>query len=387
MPKTTKGMKTADYQYSLPPELIAQRPLAERSASRMLALHCASGRIEHRGVADLPGFLREGDVVVANNTRVLPARLFGRRLDTGGLIELLLLEPSDPSLEEFAPDGPDSGSEQAAQRSRTWEALYKGRGKARPGLRLALAGDRVQAKIVAARPGRVRVHLHGDEPVESLLQACGHVPLPPYIKRPKNSDGEMDRDRYQTMFASRPGAVAAPTAGLHFTPDLVSALAGKGVNVASVTLHVGAGTFTPVKTEFTDEHVMEEERFEIGAETAGAVNSARERGGRVVAIGSTTLRALETGAAPDGTVSPVYGRSSLFIRPPHRFKAVDALLTNFHLPCSTLLMMVSAFCGFLADPAGEYRDESGRGRTLNAYAEAIRHRYRMYSYGDCMLLH
>ncbi len=381
-------MRTADYGYCLPPDRIAQRPLAERSASRMLALHCATGRREHRHTADLPEYLRAGDVVVVNDTRVIPARLFGHRVDTGGRVELLLLQPCAASVRDEASALSDPRAESAQGRpGAVWEALYRATHKARPGLRLALAGDRLQGRIVAAEPGRVRVELTGDEPLESVLEVCGRVPLPPYIKRQADEEDGADRDRYQTMFAIQPGAVAAPTAGLHFTPDLVSALARKNIPVVSVTLHVGIGTFRPVKAERVDEHVMEDERFVIGARTAAAVQSARDRGGRVVAVGSTTLRALETGAESDGTVRALSGRSRLFVRPPFRFRVVDALLTNFHLPCSTLLMMVSAFCGFRADPGGPYREASGRMRVLEAYADAIEKRYRFYSYGDSMLLH
>ncbi|NQT92310.1 MAG: tRNA preQ1(34) S-adenosylmethionine ribosyltransferase-isomerase QueA [Lentisphaerae bacterium] len=357
-------MRTSDFDYELPPGLIAQEPLPERSQSRMMVVCRRTGRIEHSQVTDLPSFLAPGDLLVVNNTRVIPARLFGERKDTGGQVELLLVEPV--STEE-TPDtrGP----------AEVWQALYRASGKPRPGLELILGGGLLSATVLGrVERGRVSVRLSGKRPVPELLEEAGLAPLPPYIKRERegSTQGEADRERYQTVYAEHAGAIAAPTAGLHFTTELLEELAGKGVRTAAVTLHVGPGTFEPVRSERVEDHDMDSERYRIGPAAADAVEETRKSGGRLVAVGSTTVRVLEAVMAEQGSIVPCSGRTSLFIRPPYEFKAVDAMLTNFHLPRSTLIMMVSAL--------------AGRDIVMRAYAEAVRRKYRFYSYGDCMLL-
>jgi S-adenosylmethionine:tRNA ribosyltransferase-isomerase len=345
---------TRDFDFHLPDDRIAQEP-APRGESRLLVLDAPPGLAErHRRVADLPQLLLPGDLLVVNDTRVLPARLYGRRLvsgeggatEEGGRVELLLVEKVDDGTNE-------------------WEALARPGKKAKPGTCLRF-DDNLEAEVTARlADGRHRVRF--SEPVEPHLERLGHVPLPPYIKR---ADRPEDRERYQTVFATRPGAVAAPTAGLHFTPEILDRLAARGVETARVTLHVGIGTFKPVTADLVHEHVMDEERYEVPEATAAAIAEARRRGGRVVAVGTTTVRTLESAADEDGTVHPGAGRTGLFIVPGYRFRVVDALLTNFHLPRSTLLMMVSAF--------------AGRERVLAAYEEAVAEGYRFYSYGDAM---
>jgi S-adenosylmethionine:tRNA ribosyltransferase-isomerase len=350
-------MKTRDFDYALPPELIAQAPPPRRGDSRMLVLRRDQPAPEHSAVIRLPDILAPNDLLVLNDTRVIPARLFGKREDTGGQVEILLLEEQ--------PDG-------------AWFALYKASGHARPGQRLDLARGRLRAEIEQRLPeGRVALRLYADGPAREALEAVGAMPLPPYIRRPRaggapTAEAALDRERYQTVYARAPGAVAAPTAGLHFTPELLDAIRARGTRIASLTLHVGPGTFKPVKAEDVEDHAMDAERYEVGEPVAEAVRETRARGGRVVAVGSTTVRTLETVATGDRLVAAGTGRSALFIRPPYAFRVVDAMLTNFHLPMSTLLMMVCAF--------------AGTDRVLAAYREAIRLRYRFYSYGDCMLL-
>ena len=344
-------MLTHAFDYELPPGRIAQRP-APRGESRLLLLD-AEGPSRHRRVRDLPELLGPGDLLVVNDTRVIPARLFARRVPGGGRVELLLVEKVG---------------------DREWDALAKPGRKARPGTRLDLGGG--LTAVTAPRPagegaangdgdGRLRVVF--SEPVEPHLEPLGHVPLPPYIKR---ADEAADRERYQTVYARNPGAIAAPTAGLHFGQELLAAVEARGAAVAALTLHVGIGTFKPVTAALVHEHRMEAERYEIPDATAEAIARARAAGGRVVAVGTTVVRALEAAAREDGTVPAGPGRTDLFITPGHRFRVVDALLTNFHLPCSTLLMLVCAF--------------AGRERVLAAYREAIAEGYRFYSYGDAM---
>lgn len=350
-------MLTRDFDYELPDEAIAQEPVP-RGESRLLVLD-AEGAERHRQVRDLPRILRPGDLLMVNDTRVIPARLFGRRF-TGGRVELLLVEPH-------------GGLE--------WDALVRPGRKARPGTLLTLEpatregrvgdiGPGVTAEVVAkGEDGRHRVRF--SEPIEPHLERLGHVPLPPYIKRP---DSERDRTRYQTVWARSPGAIAAPTAGLHFNEELMGELTGQGIRLASLTLHVGIGTFKPVTAKLVHEHRMDAERYEIPEETATAIRRTRERGGRVVAVGTTVVRALESAGRgrEDGTVAPGRACTELFITPGHRFRVVDVLLTNFHLPRSTLLMLVSAF--------------AGRERVLAGYREALEIGYRFYSYGDAMLM-
>jgi len=318
----------SDYHYDLPPELIATTPAARRDESRMLVLHRKSGRIEHRSFRDFPSYLREGDIVALNDSRVIKARLL---TDPPGM-EIFLLENLGGTL---------------------WKCLAKPGRKLRPGTRLPIAGT--TAEIAEVLPGGERI-VKFDQPPD--LEQHGHMPLPPYFKR---QAGAMDAERYQTVFANAPGSVAAPTAGLHFTAEILSRIPH-----AFLTLHVGAGTFLPVKTEKIADHEMHEESYSINAPTAAALNSAK----RIVAVGTTATRVLES--QPPGPIRPCAGGTRIFIHPPYEFQKVGALLTNFHLPESTLLMLVSAF--------------AGRKKILEAYNEAIRHSYRFYSYGDCMLL-
>jgi S-adenosylmethionine:tRNA ribosyltransferase-isomerase len=359
-------MLTCDFNFELPPDLIAQEPLPERSQSRMMVVHCAERRIEHRHVTDLPGYLRPGDLLVVNDTRVIPARVRGRWADTGGHMELLLVEEVDPGV---------------------WTCMCRNTRRARVGRIFHSEAGSLHGEVVrAAEEGRVVVRLFGDRPLEALLEESGEPPVPPYIQRKDQAAAlvRMDRTRYQTVFAREPGAVAAPTAGLHFTPELLQQIAALGIRRAQVTLHVGPGTFKPVKTERVEDHVMEAERYEIGEVAAEAIRATRGAGGRVVAVGSTSVRTLETVAAERGHVLACRGRSSLFIRPPYRFQVVDVMLTNFHLPCSTLLMMVSALAGFRMGAGDDIR--AGTDWILSSYREAVALRYRFYSYGDCMLL-
>ncbi len=337
-------MLTSDFDFDLPPASIAQEP-APRGESRLLVLD-RTGPERHARVRDLPRLLRPGDLLVLNDTRVIPARLYGRSAG-GGKMEILLIEPVG---------------------EREWDALVKPGRRARPGARFEI-GEELTAEVIDKREdGRYRLRF--SEPVEPHLERLGHIPLPPYIHRPEAPE---DRERYQTVYASRPGAVAAPTAGLHFTGELLREIEGAGIEIAQVTLHVGIGTFKPVSAERIEEHRMERERYEIGEETAGAIRHAREAGRRIVAVGTTVVRTLEGAAlAGDGEVRAGSGSTDLFITPGFRFQVVDALLTNFHLPRSTLLMLVSAF--------------AGRERVLAAYEEAAREGYRFYSYGDAMLL-
>ena len=360
-------MLTSDFDYDLPPELIAQEPPAERTAARMLVLTRATGAWEHSAVVDLPVFLRDGDLLVLNNTRVFPARLLGAWADTGGAVEFLLLEPTALSDESDRSDRSDSRE--------TWLCLCGSGRRARAGQRATFADGYVAAELLEAQGGgRVIVRFQSGRPLADVLEAHGRVPVPPYIHRAADdARGTLDRERYQTVFARERGAVAAPTAGLHFTPELLSTLQQQGVGHAFVTLHVGPGTFQPVQTENLEEHRMESERFVVPEETAVAIDVCRRRGGRVVAVGSTSVRTLESvAAAHDGRIVASSGRTEIFIRPPYAFRAVDALLTNFHLPRSTLLAMVSAF--------------AGREQILAAYREAVAQHYRFFSYGDCMLI-
>lgn len=345
-------MKTSNFDYELPPELIAQEPSCERDQSRMLVLHRREERWEHRRFADIVEYLRDGDLLVVNDTRVIPARVFGRKAATGGKVEILLLEETAPA---------------------TWDILLHAARRPKVGSTV-LFGDGLASAILLAdgEKGRASIRVESAKPWLDVVAEIGEPPLPPYIKRPDVADWKSDTERYQTVYAKFPGAVAAPTAGLHFTDAVFQALEKKGVRRAAVTLHVGLGTFRPVDAENVDDHRMEAERYVVPEETAAAIRDCRARGGRVVAVGSTSVRTLETVAAEHGEVVACSGRSSLFIRPPYEFKVVDAMLTNFHLPRSTLVMMVSAL--------------ATRELILKAYAEAVRERYRFFSYGDCMLI-
>jgi len=334
-------VRRSDFHYDLPPGLIAQAPLAERTASRLLVVPPEGRAFADRRIADLPNLLAPGDLLVFNDTRVVPARLAARK-PTGGQVEMLL------------------------ERAQGNEALVQLRASkpTRPGTELETVGGTLR---VLAREGDLwRVATPGD--ALAFFEAHGAVPLPPYIDRAAE---EADRERYQSVFAREPGAVAAPTASLHFDPELLDALAARRVDAATVTLHVGAGTFQPLRVEDVDAHVMHAERYVVPAAVVEAVRRARERGGRVVAVGTTVARTLESAAA-DGTLREGRGETRLFIRPGYDFRVVDALLTNFHLPESTLLMLVAAF--------------AGRERILAAYEHAVREGYRFFSYGDAMLL-
>ncbi len=348
------GLKLTDFDYELPEALIAQVPAERRTDARMLVVDRGSGRITHSRVSDIGGYLRAGDLLVVNNTKVIRARIYGRKVETGGQVELLLLEPVANDV---------------------WLALCRSSRQPRAGVTLDLAQGRIRATVLEqGEAGRLTLRLKSDEPLYAILEACGDVPLPPYIRRDREqaAQDEVDRERYQTVYASQPGAVAAPTAGLHFTPELLAELAGAGIGKAEITLHVGIGTFRPVSVENVAEHRMDEERYEILPEAAEAICKTRSSGGRVVAVGSTSVRTLETVMARKGKIEAGSGRSDLFIYPPYTCQAVDCMLTNFHLPKSTLIMMVSAL--------------AGRDLIMQAYAEAVRERYRFYSYGDCMLI-
>jgi S-adenosylmethionine:tRNA ribosyltransferase-isomerase len=356
-------LNVSDFDFDLPPELIAQEPAPDRTAARLLHLDRASGAIAHADVASLPDHLGAGDLVVVNNTRVFPARLIGRRVPSGGVVECLLVRHVEPD------PGSHPGSDTAL-----WEALVHPGQKLPPGAQMRFEGPRTIRGEILERHffGRRLVRLCTDDgsPLDDAIDAIGHVPLPPYIKR---DDVAADRDRYQTMFAQPRGSVAAPTAGLHFTPGLVAALKARGVEIAEITLHVGYGTFQPVRVERVEDHRLDAERYEIGPQAVTAIESARASGRRVIAVGTTTTRTLEAVAAQhDGRFVAGGGSTDLFISPGFRFQVITGLLTNFHLPRSSLLMLVCAF--------------AGRERVLAAYSAAVRERYRFYSYGDAMLI-
>jgi len=346
----------SDFDYELPEELIAQRPAAERDASRMLVLDRATAGWRDRHFYDLPSELTDRDVLVLNNTRVFPARLVGRREPSGGRVEIFLIaEREGPCV---------------------WEALARPARRLSTGQRITFGDGRLRAEVVEAHAdGRRTVRFECDGDFRALVGEFGRMPLPPYIKRAQleeGGDAAQDRERYQTVYAGRSGAVAAPTAGLHFTPRVLDELRARGVTLVELTLHVGYGTFAPVRVEDLSRHEVEPERYEIAAEAAEVLNAARSQGRRVVATGTTTVRALESAADERGTLSAGEGLAGLTITPGYRFKTVGAMLTNFHLPRSSLLVLVSSF--------------AGRELTLAAYRHAARSRYRFYSYGDCMLI-
>jgi S-adenosylmethionine:tRNA ribosyltransferase-isomerase len=342
-PPPARRLTRADFRFELPPELIAQAPPAQRGASRLLALDGASGALADLGFPALATLLAPGDLLVRNDTRVLPARLHGRKA-SGGAVEILLERVLD---------------------ERRFLAQVRASKGTRPGQQVALPGGAV-ATVRAAEGGLVELEL--DREVQAYLELHGEVPLPPYIDRPAAA---ADRERYQTVYARAPGAVAAPTAGLHFDAALLAALTARGIAVADVTLHVGAGTFQPLRSDDLDAHRMHAEWLSVPAATVAAVAATRARGGRVVAVGTTVVRSLESAAA-GGALAPYEGETRLFVRPGFRFAVVDALLTNFHLPESTLLMLVCAF--------------AGREAVLGAYAHAVRNGYRFFSYGDAMFV-
>lgn len=357
-------MRTADFDYPLPAELIAQEPAAQRDRSRLLVLPRATGQLAHRQFRDLPAFLRAGDVLVLNNSRVLPARLRGNNARSGGEFEILLLEEN--SFNDW------------------WTMMRPGK-RARVGTEIILRTLRGEPSLIRAQvlevnaEGHRRLRFNGSSDIVENLEVLGEVPLPPYIERPSPNQRPDDRERYQTVYAQPVGSVAAPTAGLHFTDKLLDEIRARGVEIGYVTLHVGLGTFAPVKAEELSDHFMHEERFVVEEHPARLIQAAKAEGRRVVAVGTTVVRVLESvAAAHEGCVVAGTGRTRIFIHPPYPFRVVDALVTNFHLPCSTLLMLVSAFAA-----PGETR---GREMVLAAYAEAVRERYRFFSYGDAMLI-
>ena len=355
-------MKLADLDFDLPAERIARHPVARRDQSRLLVLDRARDEVQHRTFADIVEYLRPEDAIVVNDTKVLPARLCGHKRETGGRVELLLVRREE--------------GEEAV-----WLALARPASRLRPGTIIAFAGGELEAQIIgrAEDEGRVRVTLRGpsgrvvgvdgDAEIEGLLAEAGEVPLPPYLERDAEPD---DRVRYQTVYARRPGAVAAPTAGLHFTPELLQQIEALGTGLVRILLHVGPGTFQPIRADDPRRHRLEAEFYEVDAAAAAELDRRRQAGGRVIAVGTTAVRALETVAARGHGFQAQRGWTDLYVYPPFDFRAADAMVTNFHLPRSSLLLLVAAFAGFE--------------RIKQAYAEAIATGYRFYSYGDAMLI-
>lgn len=370
-PPAAGGDRLSDYDYDLPSDRVAAVPAARRDESRLLVLPRGGGPLSHLRFRDLVELVRPGDLLVVNESRVLPARLLGQK-PTGARAEILLVRPLpdgavSPGAVEAAldPTGAVAGVDEAT----VWEALVRPGGKLKPG-RVVDVADDFRVRVLGPAPGGGRVvRLECGGPVATALERHGHVPLPPYIAR---EDDVGDRTRYQTVYARTPGSVAAPTAGLHFTPELLDRLEAGGVRRAAVSLHVGVGTFRPVDTDDPGEHEMHAELYHVPDATARAVRETRERGGRVWAVGTTVVRTLETVADGAGGIRAGSGSTDLFIRPPYDFRVVDALVTNFHLPRSTLLMLVSAF--------------AGRRAVLGAYGVAVEEGYRFYSYGDAMVV-
>ena len=341
-------MKKSDFYFDLPAELIAQTPIERRDASRLLVLDKDSGAWEHRHFFDLPEYLHPGDCLILNNSRVLPARLLGQRLPGGGACEVLLLI--------------DRGD-------KTWECLVRPGKHLREGARLSFGGGELLAEVTSVLDGGNRLVRFNYEGVFlEVLDRLGKMPLPPYIR-----EELQDRERYQTVYSKVVGSAAAPTAGLHFTEDLLQKVQNMGVKVGYVTLHVGLGTFRPVKEDNITDHMMHSEYCVIPQETADLINETKQNGGRIICVGTTSCRTLETWAAEDGTMMAKAGWTNIFIYPGYKFKVIDALITNFHLPESTLIMLVSAL--------------AGRRNVLNAYKEAVRERYRFFSFGDAMFIY
>jgi S-adenosylmethionine:tRNA ribosyltransferase-isomerase len=340
-----------DFDYDLPPDRIAQTPAATRDAARLLVVDRTSGGLTDRVFRDLPELLAPGDVLVVNDSRVIPARVFAREITSGRDIELLFVEPVTTTR---------------------WRALVRPGRRCRPGAELAVGGpDEVRLRVIATEADGTRTIESMAAPIHELLEAHGLPPLPPYIERHAKPEAD-DRERYQTVYNRPPGSIAAPTAGLHFSAATLAALRTRGVEIATVTLHVGPGTFQPVRVAQIEDHVIASERVSVSAETAAAVNAAVASGRRIVAVGTTTTRALEGLAAADGRLAAFDGRVNLYIRPGHRFRIVGALVTNFHLPRTSLLVLVSAF--------------AGRELILRAYRHAVAANYRFYSYGDATLI-
>ena len=349
-------MKTSDFYYDLPQELIAQDPLEDRSSSRLLVLHRDTDGLEHRIFKDVTEYLQPGDCLVVNNTKVIPARLIGEKEDTGAGIEVLLLKRRE-------------GKKRTEEDAGTiWETLVKPGKKARPGARIRFGDGLLVGEVLdVVEEGNRLIRFTYEGIFEEILDKLGHMPLPPYITHQLK-----DKNRYQTVYARHEGSAAAPTAGLHFTPGLLEEIKGKGIKLAHVTLHVGLGTFRPVKVEDVASHHMHSEFYMVEEEQARLINETKAAGGRVICVGTTSCRTLESATGHDGILRPGSGWTDIFIYPGYRFRMMDALITNFHLPESTLLMLVSAF--------------AGRERMLAAYEEAVRERYRFFSFGDAMLI-
>ncbi len=340
-------LKTSDFYFDLPPELIAQDPLTDRSASRLLVLDKNTGEIKHEQFRNIINYLNPGDCLVLNDTRVIPARLHGIREGTGAAIEVLLLKRKEKDV---------------------WETLVRPGKKVRPGVKLSFGEGLLRGEVLEiVEEGNRLIRFQYEGIFEEVLDRLGEMPLPPYITHKLE-----DKNRYQTVYAKYDGSAAAPTAGLHFTRDLLDEIAQRGVNLAYVTLHVGLGTFRPVKAERITEHHMHSETYQITKEAAEVINRTRKNGGRVICVGTTSCRSLESAAEEDGTLRECSGDTEIFIYPGYRFKVLDALITNFHLPESTLVMLVSAL--------------AGREKVLRAYGEAVEERYRFFSFGDAMFV-
>ena len=340
-------MKTSDFYYDLPKELIAQDPLEDRSSSRLLHLSMKDGSVEHRHFTDILDYLKKGDCLVINDTRVIPARLYGHKEETGALIEILLLKRKKDDI---------------------WECLVKPGKKARPGAKITFGNGILTGEILdIVEEGNRLIQFHYEGIFEEILDQLGEMPLPPYITHKLQ-----DKNRYQTVYAKHDGSAAAPTAGLHFTEELLKKVQEKGVNIAHVTLHVGLGTFRPVKVDDVEQHHMHSEFYIVEEDQAELINRTKKQGGRVIAVGTTSCRTLESAADENGVIQAGNGWTEIFIYPGYRFKMIDGLITNFHLPESTLMMLVSAL--------------AGKERIMAAYEEAVKERYRFFSFGDAMFI-
>ena len=340
-------MKTSDFYYDLPQELIAQDPLEDRSSSRLLHLSMKDGSVEHRHFTDILDYLKEGDCLVVNDTRVIPARLYGHKEETGALIEILLLKRKENDI---------------------WECLVKPGKKARPGAKLVFGDGILKGEIIdVVEEGNRLIQFQYEGIFEEILDQLGEMPLPPYITHKLE-----DKNRYQTVYAKNDGSAAAPTAGLHFTQELLQKVQEKGVKIAHVTLHVGLGTFRPVKVDDVENHHMHSEFYVVEEDQAKLINDTKKQGGRVISVGTTSCRTLESATDEDGVLHPGSGWTEIFIYPGYQFKMIDGLITNFHLPESTLMMLVSAL--------------AGKDRIMAAYEEAVKERYRFFSFGDAMMI-
>ena len=340
-------MKTSDFYYDLPEELIAQDPLEDRSSSRLLALDKVSGEIHHRMFKDILDYLKPGDCMVINDTKVIPARLIGSKVGTDAKIEVLLLKRKENDV---------------------WETLVKPGRKAKPGTKISFGDGLLVGEVIdIVEEGNRLIHFEYEGIFEEILDQLGQMPLPPYITHQLQ-----DRNRYNTVYAKHEGSAAAPTAGLHFTPELLKEVEARGIDIARVTLHVGLGTFRPVKVDDVTDHHMHSEFYQIDAEAAEKINRAKENGGRIICVGTTSCRTIESAAKEDGSLEACSGWTEIFIYPGYKFKVLDGLITNFHLPESTLIMLVSAL--------------AGRDHVLAAYEEAVKERYRFFSFGDAMIV-